>query len=76
MKAVNHLKDDIEGYKKQKKHLDKEIKEDKDLIKSVRKKAKPTSMARYRTYSSGDLKKHIKKEKELLKRKENKDGKR
>lgn len=69
-KAIHHLKEDIEGYKKQKSHLDKEIKEDKDLVKSLRKQAKPASMARYRSYSPEQMKEHIAKEKDLLKRKE------
>lgn len=36
-KVVSHLKEDIKGYQKQKKNLDKEIKEDKKLVKSVKK---------------------------------------
>lgn len=37
-KAVAHLKEDINGYKKDRKHLKKEIKEDKELIKSIKRK--------------------------------------
>ena len=36
-KIVSHLKDDIGGYKKQKKHLTEEINEDNKLIKKVKK---------------------------------------
>jgi len=36
-KAVKHLGDDIAGYKKQRKHLKKEIGEDKKLIKDFTK---------------------------------------
>lgn len=35
-KAVSHLKKDISGYKKQRKHLKTEIKEDKDLIRVLK----------------------------------------
>lgn len=36
-KSLSHLKDDISGYKKQGKELKEEIREDKDLIKSIKK---------------------------------------
>jgi hypothetical protein len=39
-KIVSHLKDDIKGYSKQRKHLKEEMKEDKDLIKKLKKKKK------------------------------------
>ena len=34
--AVSHLKQDIKGYKKQKKHISEEIQEDKNLIKKIK----------------------------------------
>lgn len=34
-KAVDHLKEDIKGYKKHRKSLAHEIKEDKELIKAL-----------------------------------------
>lgn len=37
-KAVKHLKEDIKGYAKERKYLKKEIKEDKDLIKTIKKR--------------------------------------
>lgn len=69
MDPIKHLKEDIKDYKKERKHLSKEIEEDKELMKDIRKKAKPASMARYRTYSQGQMKEHMAKEKQLLKRK-------
>lgn len=35
-KAISHLKEDIKGYSKQRKHLKKEIKEDKQLVKTLK----------------------------------------
>ena len=34
----SHLKEDISGYKKERKYLQKEIKEDKELMKKVKMK--------------------------------------
>ena len=39
-KIISHLREDIKGYKKERKHLKKEEKEDKDLIKVVKRKKK------------------------------------
>lgn len=39
-KVEKHLRGDIKGYAKEVKHLKEEAKEDKDLIKAVRKKNK------------------------------------
>jgi len=34
--AIKHLKEDVKGYSKQRKHLKKEMKEDKDLIRVLK----------------------------------------
>lgn len=36
-KAIKHLSEDMEGYRKERKYLLKEIKEDKELQKDLRK---------------------------------------
>lgn len=43
-KIRSHLKEDIEGYKKERKYLKKEIGEDKDLMKVIKnsKKSRPS----------------------------------
>jgi transposase len=35
-KISSHLKEDVKGYQKQRQHLKKEIKEDRDLMKKVK----------------------------------------
>lgn len=42
-KIAAHLKGDIRGYQKQRMHLKKEIKEDKDLMKVVKRGTKKKS---------------------------------
>jgi len=37
---VKHLKEDVKGYDKERKYLKKEAKEDKELIKKVKKSTK------------------------------------
>lgn len=36
-KVIKHLKGDIKGYRKEQKHLDEEIQEDKKLMRAARK---------------------------------------
>jgi len=35
-KAIEHLRKDMKGYKKQRSHLKEEIKEDKELIRDIK----------------------------------------
>lgn len=37
-KVASHLKEDMKGYSKQRKHLKKEIKEDRALLRKVKRK--------------------------------------
>lgn len=67
--AQRHLADDMKGYKSQRKHLSKEIKEDKELSKSLKKSESPKNMSRYKGYSKKEMEEHIAKEKKILKRK-------
>jgi hypothetical protein len=40
-KIISHLKGDIKGCKKERKYLKKEIKEDEELIKGMKRKRAP-----------------------------------